>query len=74
MVALMVPVAALLDRWSSPARRRLLATLPVPALAILAGAFFVLAPDRLLLSVLGAGIVNLTLAINHKPGRYLGIS
>lgn len=38
MVALMVPVAALLDRWSSPARRRLLATLPVPALAILAGA------------------------------------
>lgn len=43
-------------------------------LAILAGAFFVLAPDRLLLSVLGAGIVNLTLAINHKPGRYLGIS
>ncbi|MBF5096390.1 YitT family protein, partial [Azospirillum sp. INR13] len=43
-------------------------------LAILAGAFFVLAPDRLLLSVVGAAIVNLTLAINHKPGRYLGMS
>lgn len=38
MVALMVPVAALLDRWSSPTRRRLLATLPVPALGILTGA------------------------------------
>ncbi|SMH62947.1 YitT family protein [Azospirillum agricola] len=41
---------------------------------ILAAAFFVLAPDRLLLSVVGAAIVNLILAINHKPGRYLGIS
>lgn len=43
-------------------------------LAILAGAFFVLPPDRLLLSVVGAVIVNMTLAINHKPGRYLGMS
>lgn len=43
-------------------------------LSILAAAFFVLTPDRLLLSVLGAVIVNLLLAINHKPGRYLGVS
>ncbi|PWC34607.1 hypothetical protein TSO352_23275 [Azospirillum sp. TSO35-2] len=43
-------------------------------LTILAAAFFVLAPDRLLLSVVGATIVNMLLAINHKPGRYLGIS
>ncbi|ALG72748.1 membrane protein [Azospirillum thiophilum] len=43
-------------------------------LAILAGAFFVLTPDRLLLSVVGAIIVNITLAINHRPGRYLGMS
>ncbi|WP_372394862.1 YitT family protein [Azospirillum sp. HJ39] len=43
-------------------------------LAILAGAFFVLTPDRLLLSVVGAIIVNMTLAINHRPGRYLGMS
>ncbi len=43
-------------------------------LAILTGAFFVLPPDRLLLSVVGAIIVNMTLAINHRPGRYLGMS
>ena len=43
-------------------------------LAILAAAFFVLSPDRLLLSVVGAAIVNLILAINHKPGRYLGVT
>lgn len=41
-------------------------------LAILAAALFVLSPDNLLLSVLGAVVVNLVLAFNHKPGRYLG--
>jgi uncharacterized membrane-anchored protein YitT (DUF2179 family) len=43
-------------------------------LAILAAAFFVLPADRLALSVLGAAIANLILAINHKPGRYMGLS
>lgn len=43
-------------------------------LAILAGAAFVLPWDRLALSVLGAVIVNLIIAINHRPGRYAGIS
>jgi uncharacterized membrane-anchored protein YitT (DUF2179 family) len=43
-------------------------------LAILAGAFFVLPADRLALSVLGAAIANLIIAINHKPGRYMGLS
>ncbi|THV17582.1 YitT family protein [Rhizobium rhizophilum] len=43
-------------------------------LAILATAFFVLPADRLALSVLGAAIANLILAINHKPGRYMGLS
>ncbi|MGO4558176.1 YitT family protein [Mesorhizobium sp. 2RAF21] len=43
-------------------------------LAILVVAFVVLAPDRLLLSVLSATILNLILAINHRPGRYLGVS
>jgi hypothetical protein len=38
MTVLMVLVAALLDRWSSTPRRRLLATLPVPAVGVLAGA------------------------------------
>ncbi len=43
-------------------------------LTILAIAFFVLPADRLALSVLGAAIANLILAINHKPGRYMGLS
>ena len=43
-------------------------------LAILGAAFFVLAPDRLLLSVLSATVLNMILAPNHRPGRYLGIS
>lgn len=43
-------------------------------LAILAAAFFVLTPDHLLLSVVGTAIVNMILAINHKPGRYRGVT
>ncbi|PYB71728.1 YitT family protein [Rhizobium wuzhouense] len=43
-------------------------------LSILAAAYFVLPTDRLALSVLGAAITNLILAINHKPGRYMGLS
>ncbi|CAK7258825.1 MULTISPECIES: YitT family protein [unclassified Shinella] len=43
-------------------------------LAILAAAVFVIPLDRLALSVLGAVVVNMTLAINHRPGRYLGVT
>ncbi|WP_159949210.1 YitT family protein [Rhizobium sp. 18065] len=43
-------------------------------LAILAAAFFILPADRLAYSVLGAAIANLIIAINHKPGRYMGLS
>lgn len=43
-------------------------------LAILVAAAFVLPFDRLLLSVLGAVVMNLVLALNHKPGRYMGMS
>jgi uncharacterized membrane-anchored protein YitT (DUF2179 family) len=43
-------------------------------LAILAAAFFVIPLDRLALSLLGAVVVNMTLAINHRPGRYLGVT
>ncbi|MDX8530766.1 YitT family protein [Mesorhizobium sp. VK25A] len=43
-------------------------------LAILCAAFFVLSPGRLMLSVLSAIILNMILAINHRPGRYLGVS
>jgi hypothetical protein len=30
--------------------------------------------DRVLLSIVGATIVNMTIAINHRPGRYVGVS
>lgn len=43
-------------------------------LTILAAAYFVIPADRLALSVLGAVVVNMTLAINHRPGRYLGVT
>lgn len=43
-------------------------------LAILTTAAFIIPPDRLALSVLGAVVVNMTLAINHRPGRYLGVT
>jgi uncharacterized membrane-anchored protein YitT (DUF2179 family) len=43
-------------------------------LSILAAAYFILPADRLALSVLGAAIANMILAINHKPGRYMGLS
>lgn len=43
-------------------------------LTILCAALFVLTPDHLLLSILSAMILNMIIAINHKPGRYLGVS
>lgn len=39
---------------------------------IVALALFAMPPDRVALSVLGAVVLNLVLAINHKPGRYAG--
>jgi uncharacterized membrane-anchored protein YitT (DUF2179 family) len=39
---------------------------------ILAAALFHVAPKLVLLSVLGAGALNLVIAINHRPGRYFG--
>lgn len=41
---------------------------------ILFAALFILRPGSIVLSVLGALVVNLILAINHRPGRYLGMS
>ena len=45
----------------------------IDALIVLA-AVFVVAPERVLLSVLGAVALNLVLAINHRAGRYMGVS
>lgn len=41
---------------------------------ILLIAFFVLPFDRVVYSVLGALVLNLIVALNHKPGRYVGFS
>ncbi|MCZ8547981.1 YitT family protein [Mesorhizobium qingshengii] len=43
-------------------------------LGILGTALFVLTPDHLMLSILGATIVNMVIAINHRPDRYLGVT
>ena len=39
---------------------------------ILAAALFHVSPLLVLLSILGAGALNLIIAINHRPGRYFG--
>ncbi len=41
---------------------------------ILVSALFVVPADRVLLSLLGAVMLNLIIAMNHKPGRYVGFS
>jgi uncharacterized membrane-anchored protein YitT (DUF2179 family) len=41
---------------------------------ILVAAFFVLPFDRVIYSVLGALVLNFIVALNHKPGRYIGFS
>ncbi|MDP3899276.1 MAG: YitT family protein [Mesorhizobium sp.] len=43
-------------------------------LAILVAACFVLPLDKVALSLIGAVVINLILAINHRPGRYVGMS
>lgn len=45
----------------------------IDALIVLA-AVFVVPFDKVLLSVLGAVALNLVLAINHRAGRYMGVS
>jgi uncharacterized membrane-anchored protein YitT (DUF2179 family) len=42
--------------------------------AILVAAFFVLPLDRVFYSVLGALVMNMIVALNHRPGRYVGFS
>lgn len=45
----------------------------IDALIVLA-AVFVVPLDKVLLSILGAVALNLVLAINHRAGRYMGVS
>lgn len=42
--------------------------------SILISSFFMMNPQSLLASILGAIAVNIILAVNHKPGRYVGVS
>ncbi|WEJ57426.1 YitT family protein [Devosia sp. FJ2-5-3] len=41
---------------------------------ILAAAFFILPLDRVIYSILGALVLNMIVALNHRPGRYVGFS
>ena len=41
---------------------------------ILLASVFVLDLDKLALSLLGTAVLNLVLATNHRPGRYIGVS
>lgn len=40
---------------------------------IVAGAFFVVVPVQVLYSLLGAVALNVILAVNHRPGRYVAM-
>ena len=44
-----------------------------PPLAAVLGGLVVADPQRVALSVLGAVVLNLTLTINHRPGRYMAV-
>jgi uncharacterized membrane-anchored protein YitT (DUF2179 family) len=56
------------DRWGIRAGLVLMA---LDAVVILC-AFFVVAPEIVLLSAAGAIVLNAVLAVNHRPDRYLG--
>lgn len=43
------------------------------SLIVLGGGLVVADAERVALSVLGAVVLNLTLAINHRPGRYMAV-
>lgn len=43
-------------------------------LAILAAALFILPLDRVVLSIVGAAVMSMVILLNHKPGRYMGVS
>nr|WP_246470723.1 YitT family protein [Aminobacter carboxidus] len=43
-------------------------------LVILVVSLFYIELDKVALSVLGAAVLNLIIAINHRPGRYVGMS
>ena len=40
---------------------------------IVLAAFFTVSPLQLVYSLVGAVVLNLTLAVNHKPGRYVAM-
>ncbi len=40
---------------------------------IVLAAFAIVTPEKIAMSVLGAVALNMILAVNHKPGRYMGV-
>ncbi|WOC15186.1 YitT family protein [Pseudochrobactrum sp. MP213Fo] len=43
-------------------------------LVLMAVSLFFLSPQQVAISLIGAVVMNIIIAINHKPGRYLGTS
>ena len=41
-------------------------------MTIVCAALAIVEPTRVALSILGALVLNMVLAINHRPGRYFG--
>ena len=41
---------------------------------ILLGGLLVVPPEKVALSLIGAVAINIVLALNHRPGRYVGVS
>ncbi|MNT82657.1 hypothetical protein D3C72_2224170 [compost metagenome] len=42
--------------------------------AIVLAAVFIVPLDKVVLSIIGAVALNMVLAINHRAGRYMGVS
>jgi len=40
---------------------------------LMVAAFFVLSPDKVAWSALGAALLSLVLMFNHRPNRYMGV-
>ena len=65
-----VVVLYLQERWGWRAGKVQMA---LDSLIVLGGGLVVADAERVALSVLGAVVLNLTLAINHRPGRYMAV-
>ena len=67
---MLVPTGFCMVFFAQAANQRI--QMGVDAVIVLA-ALFVVEPGRIAASLAGALALNLTLAVNHKPGRYVAM-